>query len=83
MLDFSSTKFNGERRTVWRSVAASALHRTTSKNQRSRARSGQLQRRVGRVQAAGVLLGKVQRNANHPLRTPLGATDSLSARDVG
>ncbi len=33
-------------RTVWHSVAASALHRMTSKSRRSRARSGQLQCRV-------------------------------------
>src|SRR5215217_5086467 len=31
------------RRTGWHSVAASALHKITSKKQRSRARSGQLQ----------------------------------------
>ena len=36
------------RRTPCRSVAASALHRTTSKTERSRARSGRLQRLVGR-----------------------------------
>src|SRR6266566_2911909 len=35
------------RRTDWRSAAASALHRVTSKKLGSRARSGQLQRRVG------------------------------------
>ncbi len=34
------------RPTVWHSVAASALHRMTSKSRRSRARSGQLQCRV-------------------------------------
>src|SRR5262245_58272683 len=33
--------------TAWRSVAASALYRTTSKKLGSRARSGQLQCRVG------------------------------------
>ena len=37
-----------ERLTGWRSVAASALLRLPSKNERSRVRSGQLQRRVGR-----------------------------------
>ena len=35
--------------TVWHSAAASALHRIMFKKQRSRARSGQLQCRVGRL----------------------------------